>query len=47
VKGRSVGVITVTGHTKEKINACGILVGKHVVRRPHGSLVVHGRIILK
>jgi hypothetical protein len=47
VTGRILGVLNVTGHTKEKINAYGVLVGKHVGRRPHGSLVVHGRIILK
>lgn len=45
--GRILGVLSVTGHTKEKINAYGVLVGKRVGKRPHGSLVVHGRIILK
>jgi hypothetical protein len=47
VTGRILGVLNVTGHTKEKINAYGVLVGKHVGRRPHGSLAVHGRIMLK
>lgn len=44
--GRNLG-LTVTVHPKERINAYGILVGKHVGRRLHGSLVVFGRIILK
>lgn len=45
--GRNLGFLTVTGHSKDGRNAYGILVGKHVGRRPHGSLVVLGRIILK
>jgi len=44
---RILGVINITGHTKEKKNAYGVFVGSHVGRRPHGSLVIHGRIILK
>jgi hypothetical protein len=47
VTGRNPGFLTVTVHPKEKINAYGILVGKHVGRMPHGSLVILGRIILK
>jgi hypothetical protein len=39
------GVLTVTDHPKEKINAFRVLVGKYVGRGKHGSLVVHWRII--